>query len=159
MMIWFDISPSPCVYIWTILNRSGSQCCGVTQYRHDLCIPNGIHHPPKGTSEWKQSWPPYWSVVPNRSAQNRPLQRALRNEGFRRVQLMDTSAPMILCTDSLHDDGASVWWRRRALQEIAVWSPTPFNPSKLSLRRVNPLNGLGMSPSEWNAGKEISREK
>ncbi len=32
-------------------------------------------------------------VVPNRSAQNWPLQRTLRNEGFRRVQLMDTSAP------------------------------------------------------------------
>ncbi len=29
----------------------------------------------------------------NRSAQNYPLQRALRNEGFRRVQLMDTSGP------------------------------------------------------------------
>ncbi len=35
------------------------------------------------------------------------------------------------------------WWRRRALQETVVWSPTPFNPSKLSLRRVNPLKGLG----------------
>ncbi len=34
------------------------------------CVPNGIHRPPKGTSEWKQSWPPWWSVVPNQSAQN-----------------------------------------------------------------------------------------
>ncbi len=33
------------------------------------------------------------------------------NEGFRRVQLMDTSAPKILSADSLHDDGASVWAR------------------------------------------------
>ncbi len=53
-------------------------------------------------------------------------------------------APMILCADSLHDDGASVWWRRRALQETVVWSPTPFNPSKLSLRRVNALKGLAL---------------
>ncbi len=51
--------------------------------------------------------------------------------------------PMILSADSLHDDGASLWWRRTALQETVVWSPTPFNPSKLSLRRVNPLKGLG----------------
>ncbi len=33
-------------------------------------------------------------------------------------------------------------WRRRALQETVVWSSTPFNPSKLSLRRVNTLKGL-----------------
>ncbi len=51
-------------------------------------------------------------------------------------------APMILCTDSLHDDGAFVWWLRRTLQETVVWSPTTFNPSKLSLQRVNPLKGL-----------------
>ncbi len=44
--------------------------------------------------------------------------------------------------DPLHDDAASVW-RRRALQETVVWSPTPFKSSKLSLRRVNPLKGLG----------------
>ncbi|ROL51471.1 hypothetical protein DPX16_3160 [Anabarilius grahami] len=31
------------------------------------------------------------------------LTRDLRNEGFRRVQLMDTSAPMILCTGKLFD--------------------------------------------------------
>ncbi len=70
------------------------------------CVPNGIYHPPKGTSEWKQSWRPYWRVVPNRSAQNWPLQRALRNEGFRRVQLMDTSGP--------HDPlrWFFPWWRR-----------------------------------------------
>ncbi len=30
------------------------------------------------------------------------------------------------------------WWHRRALQETVVWSPTSFNPSKLSPRRVNP---------------------
>ncbi len=101
----------------------------------------------KGTSEWKQSWPPDWSVVPNRSAQNWPLQRALRNERFWRVQLIDTSGPH----DPLcwffpwwrHRHMGTGWWRRRALQQTVVWSPTPFKPSKLSLRRVNPLKGLG----------------
>ncbi len=32
---------------------------------------------------------------------------------------------------------------RRAFQETVVWSPTPFNPSKLSLQKVTPLKGLG----------------
>ncbi len=32
---------------------------------------------------------------------------------------------------------------RMALQETVVWSPTPFNSLKLSLKRVNPLKGLG----------------
>ncbi len=39
------------------------------------CVSNRIYHPLKGTSEWKQSWPPYWRVVPNQSAQNWPLQK------------------------------------------------------------------------------------
>ncbi len=64
--------------------------------------------------------------------------RAHRNEGFLRVQLMDTSGS--------HDPlrrffpwwwrlrVATGWWRRRALQETVVWSPTPFITSKLSLR-------------------------
>ncbi len=59
---------------------------------------------------------------------------------------MDTSAPMILCADSLHDDGAFVWAQdgdaEGHFKDTVVWSPTPFNPSKLSLRRVNPLKGL-----------------
>ncbi len=126
--------------------RLVSFCSRGTLMAHVRCVPNGIYCPPKGTSEWKQSWLP-WSVVPNRSAQNWPLQSALRNEGFLRVQLMDTSGPH----DPLHKCFAwwrrlrvgTGWWRRRALQETVVWSPTPFNPSKLSLRRVNTLKGLG----------------
>ncbi len=35
---------------------------------------NEIYNAPKGTLEWKQSWPPYWKVVSNQSAQNWPLQ-------------------------------------------------------------------------------------
>ncbi len=35
---------------------------------HYRCVPNGIYRPSKGTLDWKQSWPPYWRVVPNRSA-------------------------------------------------------------------------------------------
>ncbi len=74
----------------------------------------------------------------------------LRNEGFRRVQLMDTSA-----SPPPHDclrwffpwwrrfHMGTGWWCRRALQGTVVWSYTPLNPSKLSLWRVNPLKGLG----------------
>ncbi len=35
------------------------------------------------------------------------------------------------------------WWHTRALQETVVWSPAPFNPLKLSLKRVYPLKELG----------------
>ncbi len=134
--------------IWTVPHRPYPLGSNSGAERADWrCVPNGIYHPPKGTSEWKQSWPPYWMVVPNRRAQNWPLQRALRNEGFRRVQLMDTSGSH----DPLRRFFAwwrrlrvsTGWWRRRALQETVVWSPTPFNPSKLSFRMVNPLKGLG----------------
>ncbi len=53
-----------------------------------------------------------------------------------------------------------------ALQETLVWPPTNFDPSKLSLQRVNPLKGLehrahlngmqGLSPhvsSGWQQGR------
>ncbi len=75
-------------------------------------------------------------VVPNRSAKNCPLQRALRNEGFRRVQLMDTSALMILCADSLHDDGATIWawddnaeghFKKRLFDPLHQGYPVPGN--------------------------------
>ncbi len=42
-------------------------------------------------------------------------------------------------------------WRRRACQETVVWSPTPFNPSKLSLQMVNPLKGLGQRDEPFRA--------
>ncbi len=75
-----------------------------------------------------------------------------RNEGFRRVQLMNSSGPL----DPLHDDGASVWPRDDDAEgHFKKQLLGPLHPLKLSLRRVNPLNGLwhsiGMSPSEWNA--------
>ncbi len=86
-----------------------------------------------------QSRLPYWMGCAN-----------LRNEGFRRVQLMDTSAPpppWFFALILSYDDGASIWAQdddcRRALQGTVVWSCTPLNPSKLSLWRVNPLKGLG----------------
>ncbi len=47
----------------------------------------------KGTLEWEQSWSPYWRVILNWSTQNWPLQWALWNEEFRRVQLMKTLFP------------------------------------------------------------------
>ncbi len=54
--------------------------------------------------------------------------------------------PMILCTDSFHDDGASIWTRdddaEGHFKEQLFGTPTPLNPSKLSLWRVNPLKGL-----------------
>ncbi len=76
-----------------------------------------------------------------------------RNEGFRRVQLMNSSGPL----DPLHDDGASVWPRDDDAEgHFKKQLFGPLHPLKLSLRRVNPLKGLwhsiGMSPSEWNAG-------
>ncbi len=49
------------------------------------------------------------------------------------------------------------WWRKRALQETVVWSPTPFNPSKLSLRRVNPLKGLGHRDEPFQMERRVSR--
>ncbi len=52
---------------------------------------------------------------------------------------MDTLAPMILCKDSFHDDGASMWAQddEGHFKKIG-WSLTPFNPLKLSFPRVNP---------------------
>ncbi len=84
-------------------------------------------------------------VVPNRSAKNCPLQRALRNEGFRRVQLMDTSALMILCADSLHDDGATIWawddnaeghFKKRLFDPLHQGHPVPVQTQLNQLIRI-----------------------
>ncbi len=48
------------------------------------------------------------------------------------------------------------WWRRRALKETVVWSPTPFNPSKLSLRRVNPLKELRHRDEPFRMERRVS---
>ncbi len=54
--------------------------------------------------------------------------------------------PMILCADFFHDDGASVLARDDDAEghfKKQLFGPsTPFNSSKLSLRRVNHLKGL-----------------
>ncbi len=95
---------------WEMPHWQTSHSFESIQFKDLRCVPNWIYHPPKGTLEWKKSWPPYWRVVPNQCVQNWPLQRALRNEGFRRVQLMDTSAPMILCRMMGHII-CSIWAR------------------------------------------------
>ncbi len=67
-----------------------------------------------------------WDISPS-EGQNCPLQRALRNEGFQRVRLIDTSCPhdplhwFFLRWWCLHV--GTGWWCRRALQETVVWSP------------------------------------
>ncbi len=95
----------------------------------------------KGTSKWKQSWPPFWRVV----AQNWQLKGLFGMKDFEGYNRWTLWAPMILCAYSWWRRlrVGMGWWRRRALQETVVWSPTPFNPSKLSLLRINPLKGLG----------------
>lgn len=44
--------------------------------------PNGINLSPKGTT-MRTIMAQYWRVIPNQSAENWPLQRAVWNEGFR----------------------------------------------------------------------------
>ncbi len=82
----------------------------------------------------------YWRVVPNRSAQNWPLQRALRNEGFRKKQLMDTGPHDSLhrCTMTAPPYGHGVMTQKGTSR-----NPYTLHHSKLSLRRVNPMKGLG----------------
>ncbi len=69
---------------------------------------------------------------------------------------MDTSAPMILCADSLHDDGASVWARDDDAEghfKKQLFVPYTLQPFKALTPEGKPFEGIiGMSPSEWNAG-------
>ncbi len=90
------------------------------------CVPNGIH---RRHDE---------SVVPNQSAQNELLQRALRNEGFWRVQLMDTSGP--------HDPlrWFFAWGRHlRMMTQKGCLVPYTLQPFEALTPKVNPLKGLG----------------
>ncbi len=51
---------------------------------------------------------------------------------------------MILCIDSLNDDSASVWkLDNDAEGHFKKQLFGPLQPSKLSLRKVTPLKGLG----------------
>ncbi len=82
-------------------------------------------------------------------------------EGYSRWTLR---APVILCADSLHDDGASLWaWDDDA--EVLFKKFGPLHPSDFSLWRVNPLKGLGhrnepfpngmQGVSSYNHGRHI----
>ncbi len=63
--------------------------------------------------------------------------KALRNERFWTVQLMDTLAiwlPMIICAASFHDNSISIWARDDDAEghfkkQLFGPLPTPFNPS------------------------------
>ncbi len=60
---------------------------------------------------------------------------------------------MILCTDSLDDDGVSIWaWDDDAEGHFKKQLFGPLHPSKLSLRRVNPLKGLGDRDEPYRMG-------
>ncbi len=74
-----------------------------------------------------------------------PFKGPFRMKDFEGYNWWTLRAPMILCAESLHDDGASMSVRDDDAEGHfrVVWSPTPFNPSKLSLRRATPLKGLG----------------
>ncbi len=77
--------------------------------------------------------------------QNCPLQRALRNEGFQRVQLIDTSCPhnpSQLSKMMVPPCGHGMMMQKgTSRNSCLVPLPTPFNPTKLSLWRVTPLKG------------------
>lgn len=88
-----------------------------------------------------------WKVVPNQSAQNWPLQRALWNEEiWTHGRLLFCSRDCCTC---------SVWCKWSKMTEKCVWKSSfvgPHNPYtffNLSLWRVEPLKGLGPKKSLW----------
>ncbi len=72
--------------------------------------------------------------------------RPFRMNDFEGYNWWTLRAPMILCADLFHDDGASVWARemmaqnrRRAFQKTVAWSPTPF---KALTPEGKPIEGI-----------------
>ncbi len=69
-------------------------------------------------------------------------------------------APMILCADSLHDDGASVWARDDDAEgHFKKRLFGPLHPSKLSLWRVNPLKGLGHRDEPFRMERRVNYDQ
>lgn len=75
---------------------------------------------------------PNLSVIPNQSLQNWPFKRALWNEGFQRLHLIDTLGPH----DLLHRVFVGV------KQHVLLWKAHPHHliPPKLLFWRVNQTN-------------------
>ncbi len=109
------------------------------------CIPNGIYRPPKGTSKRKTI---IAAILKGRSKLKCSKLATLKGPSEWRISRGTTDGHfglpwsfgqnlcMLMAPPCGRDDNAE-----GHIKKTVVLSPTPFNPSKFSLRRVNPLKG------------------